>query len=475
MDKIYLVLPKKLGTIAPNIYGVFAEHIGGVIYDGIWVGKDSDIPNIEGFRLDIVEKLRAIHPPVIRWPGGCFTETYNWRDGIGKNRPTRLSWWTKEDGRYETNEFGTHEFLRFCELVGAKPYVAVNVTTMTPMDARDYVDYCTSPRGSTTLARLREENGRAEPFEIPYWGIGNENWGGGGTMTPFQYALTYRLYASAMRNVTGKSKLVAAACCVHGYSWAETFAEQLKIEYATPVAVDAVSLHHYATGSGDVIDVDETAQSKPRENARRMETLIDRHREIFRAAGKETLPLYVDEWGCMHPAKCGEGENLFEQPCTMYDAVIAAYNLHIFMHRCDFVKMGNIAQLANCLHSLFLAKGEQFTVTPTYHLFDMFTPHMDAECIATEADDENISVAATKKGGMLTVTIANLSMHKEKTVFLDAYSGTAEITRLGTGDPQAQNTFDAPNAVLPSKTVADLSRGICLPSSGVVSVRFPLP
>ena len=182
MKKVYLVYPETKGTIAPEIYGHFSEHIGGVFYDGLWVGRDSDIPNIRGFRKELVEKLRALHPPVLRWPGGCFAETYDWRDGIGENRPVRRNWWTPMDGRYETNAVGTHEFLDLCELIGAQPYFAANLTGVTPMHIRDWMDYCLSPRGSTTLALEREKNGSKEPFDVKFIGVGNENWGGGGNI-----------------------------------------------------------------------------------------------------------------------------------------------------------------------------------------------------------------------------------------------------------------------------------------------------
>ena len=175
MKKVYLMYPQKKGTIAPEIYGHFTEHIGGVIYDGIWVGKDSDIPNIKGFRKEIIDKLRAINAPVIRWPGGCFAETYDWRDGIGKERPARINWWRNHDDRYESNEVGTHEFMDFCEAVGAKAYFAANLTSVQPLHIRDWMDYCMSPKGATTLALEREKNGHPEPFDIPYWGVGNEN------------------------------------------------------------------------------------------------------------------------------------------------------------------------------------------------------------------------------------------------------------------------------------------------------------
>ena len=168
MKKIDVIIPERIGTVAPEIYGHFSEHIGGVFYDGLWVGKNSDIPNINGWRTEAIEALRKINPPVLRWPGGCFAETYDWRDGIGENRPVRPNWWTERDGRYESNEVGTHEFMLLCELIGAKPYVAANITSLTPQQIREWMDYSLSPRGTTTLAQAREKNGHPEPFDIPY-------------------------------------------------------------------------------------------------------------------------------------------------------------------------------------------------------------------------------------------------------------------------------------------------------------------
>ena len=201
MENLKIIVPEIIGKISEEIYGHFAEHIGGVFYGGLWVGKDSEIPNERGFRKDALDKLRAINAPVIRWPGGCFAETYNWRDGIGKNRPIRHNWWTPHDSRYENNEVGTHEFFDLCELVGAKAYLAINVTSITPLEAREWLDYCLSPKGSTTLAKLREENGHPEPFKIDFIGVGNENWGGGGNMTADYYALEYRKFATVIDNI----------------------------------------------------------------------------------------------------------------------------------------------------------------------------------------------------------------------------------------------------------------------------------
>ena len=189
MKKLYLMYPQKKGKIAPEVYGHFTEHIGGVFYDGLWVGKDSEIPNVKGFRKEIIDKLRAIKAPVVRWPGGCYAEVYDWRDGIGEERPSRISWWTTWDNRYEPNTVGTHEFMDFCEAVGAAAYIASNLTSVTPLHARNWMDYCLSPRGTTALAKEREKNGHPEPFNVPFWGVGNENWGGGGNMEPEYYAM----------------------------------------------------------------------------------------------------------------------------------------------------------------------------------------------------------------------------------------------------------------------------------------------
>lgn len=480
MKKVTVFCSQAIGRIEPEIYGHFAEHIGGVIYDGIWVGPQSDIPNTEGFRTDVLEKFRAIQPAVIRWPGGCFAETYNWRDGIGRSRPIRPSWWTKDDGRYETNQFGTHEFFRFCELVGAKPYLAVNVTSMTPMDARDWVDYCTSPSGSTTLAKLREQNGHPEPFSVPYWGIGNENWGGGGIMTAEQYALTYRRYAAVVHNMAGESALVAGACCEHTYSWAEAFADCMGITAKTPVPVNAVSLHHYC-GKGDALQFDEADWEESIRRAQKIEELIDRHREIFLAWGMKDIKLFIDEWGCMHPkgSEVSREKHLFEQQSTMRDAVIAAYNLNLFNNRCDFVKMANLAQISNCLQALFLTDGKKFTLTPTYHVFDMFKAHQGATGCKTQADDEKISVSASKKDGTVTVTLANLSCTEDKQIDLclsdpDSAVRNVQVTTLGTGDMHAHNTFEAPDSVQPKTQTIQTTQDIFLPKAGVVSVTLTL-
>lgn len=484
---ITIVMPDKKGIIAPELYGHFVEHIGGVVYDGLWVGKESEIPNVNGFREDIVEKLRAIQPAVIRWPGGCFAEVYNWRDGIGAKRPVRPSWWTGFDGKVEDNQVGTHEFVELCELVNAKPYFAVNVTSMTPMDARDWMDYCLSPKGTTTLALERESNGHPEPFEIPYWGVGNENWGGGGNMTADYYALIYRQFATVLKNVCDKkTELIAGGGTFHHYSWVRDFVDNIagSSAFGTFVPINGLSLHYYC-GSKD--DGEHFTGEKWDElilSAKKMETYIRQHYAFLEAYGlQNSIKLVIDEWGCMYPGgeKKREGKQLYEQPSTMRDAVVTALTLNIFNNYCDCIKMANVAQVCNCLHSLFLTRGEECIVTPVYHVFDMFKGHQGAECLRTidgEAN-KNVSVSASIKEDQMTITLANLSCEKDVAINLEFLGLKQTIKEAGAyilaaEDMHAGNTFEKPENVKPFYTKLDMSTPITVPKAGVVAVTVIL-
>ena len=488
MKNVSILFPKKMGTIAPEIYGHFSEMIGGVFYDGLWVGRDSDVPNINGFRKDIIEKLRAIHPPVLRWPGGCFAETYRWRDGIGKNRPIRRSWWTKYDGRYESNEIGTHEFVELCELIGAKPYFAVNVTSCTPQDALEWMDYCLSPRGTTDLALEREANGHPEPFDIPFWGVGNENWGGGGNMTPEYYALKYRQYATAMRNTGFDVKLIAGGANATDYNWTRDICDSLSKH---PPIVDGMSFHYYTFYGGER-PVEEVTNATPESwyrmiaNASKIEDVLVRHyATTFSHNMEQKMKLVIDEWGCWHPVGSGpsKGYNLFEQQSTMRDAMVAAITLNIFNKHCDKVIMANVAQLCNNLHCLFLAGGEHCITTPTYHVFDLFQEHQGATLIDTvvdnnEIDEELLSVSASIKDGQLFVTLANRSCEKDCEVSLHFLGGDvlrrATVRTLAEDSINAHNTFEDPCAVMPRNSEIDPHGTITVPHAGIMAIRVPL-
>lgn len=481
MKKIYLMYPKKLGTIAPEIYGHFSEHIGGVFYDGLWVGEDSSIPNIKGFRKDIVEKLSAIHPPVLRWPGGCFAETYDWRDGIGEERPTRPSWWTPNDGRYESNEVGTHEFMTLCELIGAKAYFAANLTSVSPLHIRNWMDYCLSPKGSTTLAKEREKNGHPEPFSIPYWGVGNENWGGGGNMRPESYADEYRRYAVVMNNVDQNAELFVCGTNGDDYAWTHGV---IPVLASSRRRVDGFAMHYYCGASGDAVDFTEEDWDKLLVKADKMEEIIERNWHIICAYGmQEHCRLVVDEWGCWHPEGSGpsKGYNLFEQQSTMRDAMVAAHTLNIFNRHCGKIKMANVAQLVNNLHALFLAGGEHCIVTPTYHVFDLYQGHQGAEAIETVVSNNDefsssVSVSASCKDGKTLVTIGNLSSKEDVEISLDGMgfelpaAGTARV--LANEDIHAHNTFENPDAVSPTAYEFDPRKLFVVPKAGIVALEF---
>ena len=478
---IYLIYPNKKGTIAPEIYGHFAEHIGGVIYDGIWVGKESPIPNIKGFRKEIIEKLRKIKAPVIRWPGGCFAEIYDWRDGIGDNRPTRINWWTRHDGRYEPNEVGTHEFMDFCEAVGADAYFAANMTAVTPLHIRNWMDYCLSPQGTTTLAKEREANGHPEPFNIPYWGIGNENWGGGGNMTADYCALEFRRFSTLLEYAFPGVELFACGQNGDNYDWTDEF---LRNEKKSECHMNGLSIHYYCGTAGDVTNFTKDEWTEQLKKASFMEDIILRCKNIICAHGMEKYAkLVIDEWGCWHPEGSGpsKGKNLFEQQSTMRDAMVSALTLNIFNNHCDTIRMANAAQLVNNLHTLFLAEGEHCITTPTYHIFDMYKEHQGAQAIETIVDNNDdfvssITVSASVKDGKTLITIGNLSCTEDAQISLESLGADipekAEATLLYCEDMHGHNTFDNPDCVKPESVVVDLAKSFILPKTGVIAIRF---
>lgn len=483
MKDIYIVLPEELGTIAPEIYGHFSEHIGGVMRDGAWVGKDSPVPNVRGWRTQIVEKLKAINAPVIRWPGGCFAETYDWRDGIGSDRPRRINWWMANDGRVETNEVGTHEFMDFCEQVGAKPYFAVNITSITPLQARDWLDYCLSPAESTDLALLREKNGRKEPFDIPYFGIGNENWGGGGEMTPEFYASVYRRFATVMGNVpSGTPKdFFACGACAEDFDWTQRLAVGFKEKHSK---LDGMTIHYYCGGAGECTDYTVSQWYELLQKAEKMDDIIERNWSVVKGYGLEkSMKLVIDEWGCWHPGGSGpsKGYNLFEQQATMRDAVVAALTMNIFNNRCSSIKMANVAQLCNNLHAPFLADKEHCVETVNYYVFDMFKNHMGATAVRTVVKDNEditrkVSASASVKNGAVTLTLANCSCERAVTVrpvLLGGASAGMKLRTLSAESRLACNTFDEPYKIVPVEAATN-GKTVTIPKGGVAEVTIRL-
>ncbi len=489
MNKVHILYPEKLGTIAPEIYGHFSEHIGGVIYDGIWVGEDSKIPNINGFRKELVEKFRELSPPVLRWPGGCFAETYDWHDGIGEpdKRPTTVNWWYHNDGRFESNRFGTHEFIEFCRLVGAKPYFAANSTSVTPFQIRNWMEYCGFPSG-TALSRERAKNGSPEPFDIPYWGIGNENWGGGGTMTPEEYCAVYRKYATVCASVENRAWFIACGPNGADYNWTRRFFENF-YGYTSPSSckLDGFSMHYYCGTAGLATEFTEREWYELLIKAARIEEILQRHRAAMDSYDPERkVKLIIDEWGCWHREGSGpsKGKNLFEQQVTMRDAAVTGLTLNIFNNNCDKVKMANAAQLINNIHTMFLSQGEKLITTPNFHVYSMMKAHQGAACLRTVAESgENgglpiLSASASEKDGKTTLTLVNTSYSSPSETEITLYGGrfapVAEMTVLA-ASPAAHNTFENPDAVAPVKreiTAGGDKLTVTLPAASVVTLSF---
>lgn len=482
--KIYLMYPQEKGVIAPEIYGHFTEHIGGVFYDGLWVGRDSSVPNVKGFRKEIVDKLRRIKAPVLRWPGGCFAEVYDWRDGIGDNRPVRPNWWKYEDGKDEPNTVGTHEFMDFCEAVGAKAYFAANMTTLTPMSVRNWMDYCLSPRGSTTLALEREKNGHPEPFDIPYWGVGNESWSGGGHMLPDYYAHECRRYAEIMHNTAPDAELIMCGPDGAKYGWAHGVLPIVGQYYNKERPIRGFSMHHYCAFGSEPLNYDDNAWEDTMVRTLRMEEIIKRNWNIICGYGMDDhLKLVVDEWGIWHKGGSGpsKGANLYEQAGTVMDAMVAAVTLNIFNNHCDKISMANIAQVVNNIHSLFLASKEQCITTPTYHIFDMYKEHQNATAIETTVTNNadiasSVSVSASVKNGKTLLTIANLSVKEDAQITLESVGmplpPNAAGILLHSDDIRAHNTFEAPDAVVPENITVDLTAAVTVPKAGVLALHF---
>ncbi len=384
MVEVKINTGKRKGKIDKNIYGHFSEHLGHCIYEGIWVGSDSKISNTDGIRNDVIEALQKLQIPVLRWPGGCFADEYHWEDGIGpkENRPRMIN--THWGGVVEDNSFGTHEFLRFCELIGAEPYICGNVGSGTVKEMQQWVEYITFD-GVSPMTELRKQNGRSEPWKLKYFGVGNENWGCGGSMRPEYYADEYRRYATYVRNFGGNT-IFKIACgagdfCTH---WTDVMMRE------AAKFMNGLSLHYYTipTGSwsdkGSATEFDETGWFNTLKNTLRMEELINKHSEVMdRYDPNKNVAMIVDEWGAWYNVEPGTNPGFLYQQNTVRDALVAGINLNIFNSHCDRVRMANIAQMVNVLQAIILTDGDKMLLTPTYHVFAMYKVHMDSELLET--------------------------------------------------------------------------------------------
>lgn len=491
MAAIDVLFPEPIGTINPDLYGHFSEHIGGVIYGGIWVGEDSPVPNLGGFRAELVDYFRRIRPPVLRWPGGCFAETYDWRDGVGPvaARPVTANWWYNWDAKLESNRVGTHEFVRFCRLVGAKPYFAANGTSTTSLAIRDWIEYCNFPRGTTSLARQREENGDPEPFGVEYWGLGNENWGGGGNMTPETYCAAFRNYAMVASSVGRGCKFIACGPSDRDISWTRRFLDAYFAPGHSGSAANlhGLSMHYYCGTAGEATVFSEEQWYELLAKAAKMEELVVRHRAAMDAYDPERkIGLVIDEWGCWHRDGSGpsRGGNLFEQQSTMRDALVAATTLCILNRHCDKVAMANVAQLVNNLHSLFLTQDASLVATPNYHVFDMMKGHQGAASVRTVVHSgrvgevEEVTASCSVQGGESLLTLVNARYADPVEAVVNLYGGVVAgpVSRtVLTARPDACNTFDAPNVACPSEdtfAAAGVRLALTLPAASVTCLRF---
>lgn len=476
----------KKSKINKEIYGHFSEHLGRCIYDGIYVGEDSSIPNVKGMRTDVVEALKEIGIPVLRWPGGCFADEYHWKDGIGPKEKRKKMVNTNWGGVVEDNSFGTHEFFELCEQLGCEPYITTNLGSGTVQEMAEWIEYMTFD-GVSPMAQLRRENGREEPWKLKYLNIGNESWGGGGNMTPEFYSNLYRQYQTFCRDYSGNS-LYKIACGpnANDYEWTDKVMEMLK-----PWHTKAISLHYYTLPSG-IWEHKGSATHFGRDEYYRtiqatlyMEELLQQHLKIMDKHDPEhKIGLIVDEWGAWYDVEEGTNPGFLYQQNSMRDALIAAINLNIFNRYSHRVVMANIAQAVNVLQAVILTEGEKMIKTPTYHVFKMYKNHQEATLVESFLENEtedyrdekgeticipclSHSVSETPEGN-LTVTIANSSLqngYEIDTHIIGNYTvREGSILHYGMGE---YNTFENPDAVVP-ETFADYEM-----ENGRLKIRIP--
>lgn len=482
---ITVKLDEQIGAINPHIFGHFIEHLGRCIYPGIWVGEDSKIPNYNGLRKNVVHAFKSIGAPIIRWPGGCFADAYHWEDGVGprEQRPRRLNiWW----GGEEPNEFGTDEFMMLCRFTGAEPYICVNVGSGSPSEALAWLEYC-NYSGNTKYANLRSKNGHPEPYGVKYWGIGNENWGCGGSFDPVYYAWEYRRFATYLKQADRSIKLIA---CGHtSRDWNYKFMEALRDHIHL---VDYLSIHYYfgnAQRYGNDVEFSDEQYLNLLFDVQHLEYQIQQAAFIvdFFSEGRKDIGIAVDEWGVWHPQATVES-GLYQQN-TLRDAILAASVLNLFIRFSRKVWMANIAQAVNVLQSICLTKGEKTILTPTYHVFNIYQPHMGK--IALKADVESpvirepsekdyvarqrfqrrlkplkaldAAASISRDESNLVITVVNQSLDEDLDVKV-TLSGNREfqggsLAVINAVDVRAYNDFDLPDNVRVREEGLEAARG----------------
>ena len=461
MEK-YIINPyQKLSTVNKELYGAFSEHLGRCIYEGTFVGKNSDIPNTNGMRNDVVAALKRMGLPVLRWPGGCFADEYHWRDGIGAPETRKKMINTHWGGVVEDNSFGTHEFFELCSQIGCEAYITGNVGSGSVREMSEWVEYITFD-GLSPMSELRKANGHADAWRLPFFGVGNENWGCGGNMRPEYYADEYRRYATYVRNYSDKNRVKKIACGANAwdFEWTDVLMKNARNHF------DGISLHYY-TVPGDWSHKGSATEFTPEEyyttlsKAADMDELITRHSGIMdRYDAKKRIGLIVDEWGTWYDVEPGTNPGFLYQQNTMRDSMVAALTLNIFNKHSDRVKMANIAQTVNVLQSVILTDGERMLLTPTYYVFEMFKCHQGNTLLGSFITSDKIGCSERKvnklfesatmnENGDIFATVVNTSAESNaeiKCTLADFDIKSVEADIL-TGEIDRHNTFDEPEKV----------------------------
>jgi alpha-N-arabinofuranosidase len=500
-----IIVNADLGTqkISRHIYGHFAEHLGRCVYEGLWVGENSPVANTRGFRSDVVAALRKLNIPNLRWPGGCFADTYHWTDGIGpaEKRPSivNVHW----GGCVENNACGTHEFLDLCAQLNTEPYIAGNVGSGTVKEMTEWLEYITMP-GESPMANLRRRNGRQDPWPLKYWGVGNENWGCGGNMRPQYYADLYRQYASYCRHFTPSQRLYKVAC-----GFTDDWNEILMREAGR--FMDGLSVHYYTVpgpwekkGSATDFSVEEWKITLQRAQSvdnflRRTSKIMDRYDPARRVG------IILDEWGTWFDVEPGTNPGFLYQQNTMRDALVAGLSFNVFHEHAERLHMANIAQTVNVLQAMILTEGSKMILTPTYHVFEMYKVHQDATLLPTHVESpvyipavgitpnpaqagvpmswdatHQLSASASRdEAGKMHLSLCNLHHEDSAEAMIELRGATASAVTgriLMAGATNAMNTFDQPDVVKPTGFDAfKLSKAgidISLPARSVVVLEI---
>ncbi len=470
MAKLYINPANKKGHINPEIQGHFSEHLGRCIYEGLYVGEgNKEIPNINGMRTDVVEALKEMQIPVLRWPGGCFADEYHWKDGIGPKEKRKKMINTHWGGVVEDNSFGTHEFMELCRQLGCKTYINGNVGSGTVQEMSEWVEYMTF-EGVSPMADLRKENGHEDAWNVDFFGVGNENWGCGGNMTPEYYGNLYRRYQTYVRNYRNDRQIFKIACGanVDDYNWTEgVMSTCFKAPDFLHGFMDGISLHYYThpggwEHKGSATEFDEKMWYQTLKKTLYMEDLINHHTAIMDKYDKaHKVGLIVDEWGTWFDVEPGTNPGFLYQQNTIRDALVAGINLNIFNKHCDRVRMANIAQLVNVLQSVILTDGPRMVKTPTYHVFKMYKYHQDAELLDSFVESEEVGLekenmvpnltesVSLGKDGKIHITMTNLSVDEAFDIegeIADTIIASVRGEIVG-GEIHSHNTFDDPEKV----------------------------